>query len=362
MHFCWIYAQMMRSMPKNRRKRLFRRIIGLVLVLIAIFTLDYHAYPYGSYTTSPSANHGENGLWLRYTWYFGQKTPSEMTSLADRLTQNQIRYAYFHVRYIQKDGTLKYRFPQQARALTSFLHQKAPGVKLLAYAYAASAKGEGPHVDLDQLAIRKRMSEEAAWLVNECGFDGVQWDYEICSDGDPGFLKLLEDTRAALPKGALLSVATPVWYPFPLGRLGWSEDFFAQVARRCDQVAVMVYDSGFWTPRSYAWLAHQEAVHVTTAVARSKAPCRVLLGIPTYGHGFPSHNPRAERIAIAIKGVREGMADPAAHPEVFAGVAPFADYTTDESEWADFQRLWLNSGASVNARGAEPDHDSASDR
>lgn len=162
--------------------------------------------------------------------------------------------------------------------------------------------------------------------------------------GEPGYLQLLEETRAALSPGKLLSVATPIWYPSPIGRLGWSEDYYAQVAKRCDQIAVMVYDTGFWLPRSYALLAHQEVVHVTRAVAKGDSKCRVPLGIPTYGAGLPSHNPRAENIALALKGVREGVADLAnddSARQVFAGAALFADYTTDESEWETYRRLWL---------------------
>ena len=327
----------------RKPRRWIRRVLGLLCLFLGWLALDYYAYPYGSYANAPSANHGENGLWLRYTWYFGEHGDVDVRELAERLTRNQIRYAYFHVRYVGSDGALHFRYPAQARRLTDALHHEAPGVKLFAYAYAASGGGEGPRVDLTNRAVRARMTREAAWLTRDCGFDGVQWDYEICAEGEPGYLDLLRETRAALPAGKLLSVATPVWYPGPLGRLGWSEDYFAQVAKPCDQVAVMVYDTGFWLPRSYAWLAHQQAIHVTRAVSRGNPKCRVMLGIPTYGKGLPSHNPRAENIDVALKGVREGMADSAAVPSVFAGVAPFADYTTDESEWASWRRLWLES-------------------
>jgi len=306
--------------------------------------IDYYGYPYGSFTNRPTANRGENGLWLRYTWYFGQRSDEDLRSLAKRLEQNQTLYAYFHVRSIQKDGSLRFRYREHARKLTSSLHRDAPRAKLIAYAYAANRHGEGPMVDLTNSAVRRRMAQEAAWLVRECGFDGVQWDYEMCSDGEPGFLDLLEDTRGAMPKGSILSLATPVWYPWPLGSLGWSEAYYSKVAQHCDQVSVMVYDSGFLLPRSYAWLAHQEAVHVTRSVAQGNPTCRVLLGIPTYGKGFPSHNPRAENIGIALKGVREGLADSSADSSVFAGVAPFADYTTDEHEWSIYRKIWLESG------------------
>jgi hypothetical protein len=188
------------------------------------------------------------------------------------------------------------------------------------------------------------MVGEARWLVNECGFDGVQWDYEICQDGDPNFLRLLRETRAALPPGKLLSAAVPMWLPAPFQHWGWSEAYFARVAATCDQIAVMCYDSGIYLPRGYVWLVHQQTVHVTRAVVRGNPRCRVLLGLPTYGEGGLSHHAWAENLRMALKGVREGLADPRAEPSVFAGVALFADYTTQPEEWERYREWWLGAG------------------
>jgi hypothetical protein len=59
-----------------------------------------------------------------------------------------------------------------------------------------------------------------------------------------------------------------------------------------------------------------------------------LLGLPTYHDGGGSHHPRAENLRIALKAVREANG--------VAGVALFADYTTDEAEWAWYERAWLH--------------------
>jgi hypothetical protein len=75
---------------------------------------------------------------------------------------------------------------------------------------------------LASAAVRAKMAAAARWLVTDCGFDGVQWDYEIVDDGDPHLLALLGETRAALPSGKLVSAATPIWSPLA-GRWGWSE-------------------------------------------------------------------------------------------------------------------------------------------
>jgi spore germination protein YaaH len=225
------------------------------------------------------------------------------------------------------------------RRFTDAMYRQAPEVKVVAWVYAGNTRGEG-EVDLMNVAVRGQMIREAKWLVEECGFDGIQWDYEICRENEPGFLNLLQETRSALP-GVFISIATPLNMPWPLGGYGWSEQFYSRVAAHCDQICVMGYDSGAWLPRTYAWLIHRQAVTLTRAIAKGKPDCRLLIGLPTYGKGFVSHNPGAENIAIALKGVREGLADHDARPEVCEGVALFADYTTDPKEWGTYDRLWL---------------------
>jgi spore germination protein YaaH len=323
-----------KKLTQRRKKALL--ILALIVGLLA---LDYYAFPYGASLPNVALKTCTNGLWVRYTHYFGQKSAAEMTALCQRLTSAGIRDAYFHVRSVQPDGSLKFRYPEQAQKLIAAVHEQAPGTRALAWVYAGNARGEGAVV-LSDPAVRQKMVAEALWLCTECGFDGVQWDYEICEDGNPDLLRLLEETRAALPKNKILSVAAAMW--FPMRAFGWSDDYFSQIAARCDQVAVMCYDTGMLLPRAYVALTAQNVVHVTQAVARGNPHCQVLLGVPTYGKGLFSHNPRAENIANALRGARQGLADPRAHSEVFAGVALFADYTTDEHEWESYQRLWAS--------------------
>ena len=327
--------------PKRPVNRRWLRRTGIaVLILLGLLTVDYFAYPRLIGIGGRSFNSGENGLWIRYTWYFGMKSDLEIKQLAQYLTRRRIKYAYPHVRFIRKDGSLRYRFPVTGKRLVDLIHRSAPDVKVIAWIYAGNSRGEG-EVDLSKPEVRSKMVEEAVWLIGKCGFDGVQWDYEICPDDDPNFLALMRETRAALPQGKILSTAVPMWLPWPLGPWGWSEDYFAAVARTCDQLVVMGYDSGFWLPRSYVWLMRQQVIRVTQAAGAANPNCRVLIGVPTYGKGFLSHNPHAENIRMALKGVREGVANSGTGRRFFAGVAVFAEYTTQPEEWETYEELWL---------------------
>lgn len=288
---------------------------------------------------APTGDKGQNGLWVRYKFYFGEKTDEEIDALAARLFDGRFSDAYFHVRFIKKDGTLAYRYDENAQHLLARVRESAPDTRMIAWIYAGNEDGEGEVVLSDE-SIRQKMVEEAVWLVDECGFDGVQWDYEICPSGDKNLLKLLEETRDAIPAGAPLGVCAPVIYPVPIN-FGWSEEYVSEIAKRVDQVAVMCYDSGYLTPRSYVSLTRKQVKLFTNAVSKGNPHAKVLIGIPTYGPGFFSHNPRAENLRNALRGVREGLAQDGVKKDAFAGVALFADYTTSEDEWADYRRLWL---------------------
>jgi hypothetical protein len=310
-------------------------------VLICITAaIDYRAYPYGAAIGGPSRNKGDNGLWLKYTWYLGEHSVSDMRQLADQMRSRQIRFVYFHVRSVGKDGRLEHRYGDKGRALTSEIHRRATGVKLIAWAYAPTDSQHA--VRLSDSKTRKMMVAEALWLVNYCGFDGVQWDVEPCPDGDSGFISLLRETKAALPRGKLLSIAAPMWQPAGLRRFGWSDFYFYRVAANCDQVVVMCYDSGFYMPRAYVWLVSQQAIRVTHEVGESNPNCKVLLGVPTYGDGLRSHNPRAENLPNGLRGVRDGLDDPGSNVAAFSGVAIFADSTTTARDWDMYERLWLS--------------------
>src|ERR1051326_3048084 len=92
---------------KPRRRKLFLRLGLAFLFLTFLIIVDYFAYPYGAFKTGRSGNCGENGIWLRYPWYFGQHSETEIQGLATNLSKRQFGYAYFHVRSVQRDGSLK---------------------------------------------------------------------------------------------------------------------------------------------------------------------------------------------------------------------------------------------------------------
>jgi spore germination protein YaaH len=327
-------------MTRSKGHRLLRGFFVFGALLLCLLGVDYAAYPYGAPPVGRSDNQGQNGLWVQDTWYFGQYSPQDTRQLAQRLQSQQISFLFCHVRGVQNNGTLRFHFPMQATCLVQQIHQSAPSVKVIAWIYAGDARAGG-HVDLSRPRVRQAMAREAHWLTTTCGFDGVQWDYEICPNHDMNFLSLLQETRMAMPSGKLLSVAAPLWLPEPLTHWGWSSAYYTQVARQCDQIAVMGYDSGIYLPRGYVWLMAQQVEQVTQAVSNSNSSCHVLIGIPTYQQGGLSHDAHSENITFALRGVRQGLTATDADRNVFSGVAIFADNTTRQEDWRTYRKLWL---------------------
>ncbi len=332
--------------PKKRRRGC--GCGAVLLILLVLLAGDYWWYPRTAAPRGPSASHGENALWVRYTWYTGEETES-VERLAARLREGGISSAYFHVRYLTPDGTLRFRRLESAKKLTEALHKLAPGVMLYAWVYVgneiAHAEGKLDPVDLADPRVCANAVQSAKWLVEECGFDGVQWDYEVCANRDSRLTALLDETRSAMP-GATLSVCAPVWTPWPVTEFyGWDAAFFGEVAKRCDEVAVMNYDTAMVLPRWYVACTREQTAQVTRAAQASNPDCRVLIGVPTYGYGEggPSHHAYAENLRMALIGVRDGLTDRRAEHASFAGVALFADYTTDAGEWKLYREMWGDS-------------------
>jgi hypothetical protein len=306
-----------------------------VLAIVSLVIFELCVYPQSTEISGQSFNTGANGLWLRYYWYFGRYTDTAIESMVDRLKQHQIKYAYFHVRNITADGSLKYHFLDNAHKLNSIVHAKYPNCQSIAWVNAASNE-----VDLEKPAVRKKMIEEAFWLVNQCGFDGVQWDYEFADNGDDDLVTLMRETKARLGSH-FVGAATPMWYPGTLW--GWSDDYIQRMAVVSDQLAVMCYDSYFYQPRAYVWLVEQQCHHYLDDAQKAGAHCKIMLGLPTYDtkDGTAGHIDLTENVLMGLKGVRQGLVNCQSDLASFDGVALFADYTTDDKEWKQVDQLWL---------------------
>jgi hypothetical protein len=168
---------------------------------------------------------------------------------------------------------------------------------------------------------------------------GVHINIEPMTSGDTNFLTLLDELRVTLPKEKLISIAA---YPpptrfQPFADVHWSQDYFQQVARRSNQMVVMMYDTGLNKSKLYQHLMSAWTIEALDWSGSTS----VLLGVPTYSDtGVDYHNPKVENLENALLGIHRGLATKPL-PANYQGVAIYCEWETDTNEWQYLENHFL---------------------
>jgi hypothetical protein len=324
----------------------WRTIVPGVFVLLLV-PVCYWAWSPGLDVRDGRHDRGQNGIWISHAW------------LGDD--------GWF-IRNAKTNELSRYRSQETIRALaTKFRDHHLTEV----FPHLCPADIEGPIPSVDAGQVETFLDEFAGfrvmpWIGGPNGgsvryrnkkwrhaflasvqklleahprFAGVHLNVEPLTSGDTDFLKLLEELKAALPPEKLLSIAA---YPPPARwqpseEVHWGENYFRQVAKRCDQLAVMMYDTSLRVPKLYQRLM---ADWTTEVLAWSEGK-PVLLGVPTYSDtGVEYHHPRVENLRNALLGIHRGLSLQSLPPN-YQGVAIYCDWETDESEWRYFREHFL---------------------
>ncbi|MFC3519713.1 glycoside hydrolase family 18 protein [Streptomonospora nanhaiensis] len=285
---------------------------------------------------------GTNALWMGHAWVDGRKGADELAELAPRITRGGIRDVYVHVGPLDYDGRLD---PAKHPELDSFLDlmaERLPDVRVSAWVGQRVEEGQ---LDLLDDATRARVVEAADAMV-AAGFDGVHYNFEPVPNNDPGFVSLLEETRAALPEDVLLSSSVPKIEPlgglaFTLGLFlskdpFWSSGYLERVAEHLDQVAVMAYDTGMPTEGLYGGMVARQTRLAVDAVPED---VHLLMGVPAYPDDHSTRNPEAETTQTSVRAIRVGLSDAAQRRERF-GTALYVDFTATDDQWRAYLEGW----------------------
>ena len=308
--------------------------------------LVYFAYAPVEDKDAHPFNHDRNAVWLEHRWLERPQPLPEMEALFAKLDRRGIAYAYPHLIPFDATGQLPPHDREQLRAFLATARRVAPELKLLPWigGLRRGYKRQRPGtLELADLSQRQQMVAEARGLVDE-GFAGVHLNVEPVDDGNDDFLALLRALRTAVGDDRVLSLAAI--RPAPLGlprapNFAWSPDYYARVAAIVDQIVIMAYDTALPTPSLYRRYVRWAARSVAGALDASGSDARVLMGVPTYEpYGF-MHRRGVETPENAIVGVVAGLRGLGAGG-TFEGVALYAEWTTDESEWLAYERHWRN--------------------
>jgi hypothetical protein len=304
-----------------------------------------------------------NALWVGTEWTYENRSADELTAFAQRLRDNRIGTLYTWVSYLKAD-----REWSGKRDGTNEFSEVQPSVK----AFVENFKLIYPDVHLygwvsvptDTLGIPARLGEEevqtaiadfSGVLVNELGFDGVFLNIETVWDGDQEFLDVLRKVRATLGTSVPVSVAVPPdWSPTdadiptpPLIVPGteWAKEYKQSVAILADQIVVMGYNSGLSRPDDYSrWLAYQVKAFAEAVgeLDTGDGTTQLVIGIPSYASELPGHDTNAENIPTALRGVQTGLNQAEDFSRFVQGVAIYAEWETDETEWEQFKETWID--------------------
>jgi len=328
-----------------RRATLLARLAALALAVAATFLLYFAFAPVGDVALHPF-NHDRNAVWLEHRWLEQRQGEPAMEALFNRLRSRGVAYVYPHVIPFDAAGRLPPHDREQMRAFLAAARRLAPELRVLPWigGLRKGYKRQRPGtVELGDLAQRQRMVAEARGLVDE-GFDGVHLNVEPVDDGNDEYLALLRALRTAVGPGRVLSVSAIRPAPVGLPRapnFAWSPDYYARVAATVDQIVIMAYDTALPTASLYRRYVRWAARSVAGALDASGSEARVLMGVPTYEpYGF-MHRRGVETPENALAGVVAGLRGLGAGG-TFEGVALYAEWTTDEAEWAAYERYWRN--------------------
>lgn len=303
----------------------------------------YLAYaPAGDAAPHPF-NQDRNAVWLEHRWLERAHEPAEMRALFERLERRGVIYVFPHIIPFDRAGRLPAHDREQMRLFLATARQTAPGMKVLPWVgglrvgYKRMRPGT---IDLSNLTQRQTIVAECRGLIDE-GFDGIHLNVEPVDDGNVDFLAMLRALRTAVAPGMIsLSAIRPGPLRVPIApNFFWTPEYYLRVAEQADQVVTMTYDTALPTAPSYRRYLAWSSETVTRQFDAAHVRARVLVGVPTYDQTGLMHRAGVETPENALLGVVAGLRGLGVGG-TFEGVALYAEWTTDQSEWETYERIW----------------------
>lgn len=334
------------TVPRRLRRRVILAVVALVSVVVllaggtaVVLTVNYAGTP-----SAAAGGTGHDSEWLGHAWVDGRKTQSDVDKLASQLRETGIRDLFVHSGPLRDDGSLDETLIPQAAWFVRAMHTALPGARVQAWLGATSRPDK---LRLDSVATQAAIVGSVGQVLDR-GFDGVHFDFEPVSDGDPALLEVLRQTREVTrARDAVLSISAihvePVGGAAAVvdlvpGRLAmWSGGYLRQVALEVDQVAVMAYDTALPTEAMFGGY-----VRMSTRIALDVVPPEVTLfiGVPAYHDNHLGHHESAETVTAAVRGIRLAMGERPADRAF--GVAMYVDFAATDSDWAAYHDGWLS--------------------
>ena len=176
-------------------------------------------------------------------------------------------------------------------------------------------------------------------LKNHPRLAGIHLNVEPLPDGDKEFAAFLKDLKDVLHKKCLSLAAYPPptrWHPYK--SVHWSKEYFRLLARNCDEVSVMMYDTAIRYEKFYIALMKKWAKEILLSLQGSS--CKVFFAIPAYDDaGVLYHDPEVENISSALQGCFRALSDEKVPLENLNGFAIYCQWEMTEEKWRQWDFL-----------------------
>jgi len=329
-------------MQLNLLKRLGKSILRIIVALAIVFGVlasGYWIWRPGSNASLPAFS--DNAIWLGHGWlgddgWFRRndrnvadfRDVDKCTALLQRLRDNGIATVYPHLCPAQFNGRIAPCDDEQVERFLDIATQC--GIKVVPWIGGVLGESARP---ADERWRSNFVSSVDELLKMHPRLAGVQVNIEPMPSGDADFLKLLEELRAVTADRTLSVAAYPPptrWHP--VSDVHWNLDYLSQVASRCDQLAVMMYDTAIPLEKFYIALVKRWTKELSETV--HPTGCELILGIPAYEDADVSyHHPKVENVSSALKGIS------AAKPEdKINGIAIYCEWEMNEGKWKEWRR------------------------
>jgi hypothetical protein len=325
---------------------------GLVVagVVAAVLFVVLIVYVLGRVRNNVSATQ-PNALWLGTEWTYDDHTDAQIADLVKKLRDRQIGTVYAYVSYLQFNGT--WRNEDKFDKVTAFAKQfKQAYPEGHLYGLIGVPTSDAAHPPrLSDVTLQQQVADLSKRVITDFGYQGIFLDAEPVWDGDQDFLALLRGVRAAVGIKVPISAAVPPdWSPsnptIPVPPLiqpntEWKKEYKQSVALLVNHMSIMVFNSGLSSAADYSqWVAYQVKTFAA-AIAELNTDTDLLIGVPTFDAEPPGHDPTIENIDSAVQGIRDGLKQAGNSAHYVTGLAVYADWTTDDTEWSAFQNDWI---------------------
>ena len=330
------------------KSALFRKLsksILRIVVALAIFpgipALCYWLWKPGS--DSLLCDYRSNAIWIGHGWlgddgWFVRngrdknlfRSEEKISALCKKLVANKINTVYPHLCPAYRNG----RIARYDSAQVELFLDVAARYNIKVIPWIGGVLDESARPD-DVVWRKNFVASTGELLKTHPRLAGVQVNIEPLPSGNLHFLKLLEELRP-VTQGKILGVAAyppPTrWHQYP--DVHWELPYITEIARRCDQLAVMMYDTAIPLEKFYTKLMSDWTRQLVDSTCFIK-DTQLILGVPAYEDaGVGYHHPRVENLSSALRGIAARDLR-----KCVDGIAIYCEWEMTESKWQIWQKF-----------------------